>query len=146
MKLFEEYINENKKNKCIVSDLDGTISILNGRNHFKYKESKNDLPNHEVIELLNNYKSKGYTIIILSGRGLSSEKETKMWLNNHNVSYDTLYLKPDKDNRSSVFYKEEILINDILPFYQVELCLDDYQKNLDMFNRLNLKTKKIITE
>jgi hydroxymethylpyrimidine pyrophosphatase-like HAD family hydrolase len=143
IKEFSEYIN---KQKCIISDLDGTISILNGRSPFKYKESINDLPNYEVINLLNKYKKQKYIIIILSGRGLSAIKETEKWLKQYKVPYDKLYLKPDNDNRSSVFYKEEILVKDILPIYNVELSLDDYDKNLNMFKKYNLNVKKIITE
>jgi len=122
------------KDKAIIVDLDGTLTNLNGRSPFKYHLSKYDLPQTKVIEYVRNYFINGIKVIILSGRGLSSEKITKSWLEEYDVPYTKLYLKPDKDFRPSSYYKKKILDDKILPYFNVIEILDDYKKNMIMFD------------
>lgn len=126
-----------EKINAIIADLDGTISNLNGRSPFKYHLSKYDLVQEKVTNYIRDQFNKGIKIIILSGRGKSSQIITEKWLLDNNIPYTKIYMKPDNDYRKSVFYKEYILRTEILPYYNVIEVIDDYKKNLIMFNKYN---------
>lgn len=110
--------------KAIILDLDGTISLLNGRNPYKFHLSGSDLLNDIVYDIVTEDYNKGYDIIILTGRGLSSKRITQEWLKSNNINYVKLDMKPDSDNRPSHLYKED-KVKEYLDEYNIKYALDD---------------------
>lgn len=107
--------------QTIVSDLDGTIALDDGRakkylwgrepQHRDwdgyYSEVSSDLPNMSVIHLLRRMSLSGADIWILSGRRDDTRKETVEWLKNHMVPYSALIMREMGDRTQDNILKIE---------------------------------------
>ena len=129
--------------KAILVDIDGTLSVLNGRNPFKYNEAGSDTLNKPIADLVNLYKNAGYSVILLTGREDYSRRVTEDWLLRHGIDYEVLFMRPSGDYCKSTTLKRRIYEENIAPHYEVELVLEDFDKNIIMFNELGLPTLKV---
>lgn len=142
----------------IIVDIDNTLSLSNDR--FKKATKENgkidwniafndeymilDKPNIPMIEISNNFKSKGYEVIILTGRPESTKDVTKKWLDKHNIEYDKLYMR----NREDHFMKADLFKKKVYETYIKEdvICaFDDEQSIIDMWMNLKIPAFKIQT-
>lgn len=92
------------KNKVVISDLDGTIALIEHLRHHVEKEKKDwdafnqeidkDEPNIPIIECLKSLKAAGYLIYIYTGRVDSTKDKTEKWLKDNNVEYDEMRMRP----------------------------------------------------
>jgi len=135
---------------CIISDIDGTISLMNGRDPFIGEDCASDLPNTPVISILedtyrlNEVKMLGKNgldavkIILFSGRNGSSQPQTEKWLEDNCVPYDEIYMREEgnyeKDNDLKTrFYNDHIKGN-----YNVRFVLDDRDQVVKVWRELGL--------
>ena len=112
---------------AIICDIDGTLSLMNGRGPFEYHRVNEDLPNNPVIDLVNSL-SKMYQIIIVTGREDTEvcRKETLKWLNRYLTCSDFLfYMRKEKDYRKDAIVKTEIYNEHIKDKYCVAAIFDD---------------------
>jgi capsule biosynthesis phosphatase len=119
------------RERCIVMDVDGTL-CLKKRPDQSYAEC---IPVPEVVEMLREYRAKGFYVILASSRNMNTfngnvglliantAKTMMAWLDQHDIPYDELHMgKPwggkggfyvdDKAIRPDEFVKlsyEEIL-------------------------------------
>ena len=139
--------------KLIVSDLDGTISFADHREHYIAGDNKNwkefykaasmDEPNLPVIRLLQALKqaNNGNTRIeIWSGRSDEVEKETIEWLAIHDVPYDLLLMRPQNDYRQDYKLKQKWFEQSMRDAKRgiPNIVLDDRQQAVDMWRSLNV--------
>lgn len=122
---------------CILVDLDGTLAISHNRNPFDYKRSIEDKVSKECLVMIKKYKSFGNEVIILSGRAQSSYDVCKEWLDKNSIPYDHIYLKPNKDNTKSVFFKEETF-KKLKEEYNIKAVLDDDLAVVEMYRKNNI--------
>lgn len=129
---------------CIISDIDGTISLMNGRSPYKGEDCVNDLPNKPVIDVIRAYAclkrsvpthSHNVDIILFSGRNGESEEQTRKWLADNNVPYDKLVMREIGNMEKDSTLKERFYYEHINGRYNVLFWLDDRQQVVDMVRK-----------
>lgn len=135
------YIREQDKTlpKCIIVDLDGTLSIHQGRNAFDYSKLLSDKPNDPLVDLLR-ILSGSVDIIFFSGREGTEQcrQDTAKWLNdNIGIPYQ-LYMRKEKDYRGDEIIKEELFKENIENNYYCVAVFDDRNKVVNKWRELGL--------
>lgn len=109
--------------KYVIFDLDGTLSLINGRErHISGKnknwknfffECDNDLPNFPVIELFKFYRDlTDYTTIIITGRSDEVKEKTLKWLKRFDClpkNIDYIFMRKKNDFRGDIIFKSEVI-------------------------------------
>lgn len=107
----------------VISDLDGTIALIEHRRPILSDDSKKmdqrwrdffaacdkDEPNVPVILTLSALKSFGHEIVILSARSDEVKDKTLTWLEFYEVPYDRLYMRKAGDFTVDCELKKEWL-------------------------------------
>jgi predicted kinase len=119
--------------KAIICDLDGTLSLMNGRSPFDASRCDEDLPNIPVVNMVKNYHQFGYKIILASGREDTFKPQTLTWLERYGIFYDLLVMRAAGDFRKDAIIKKEFFSNHIEGKYFVELVLDDRNQVVDLW-------------
>jgi len=130
---FSKINNDTSKPSCYVFDIDGTLAINNsGRSPYDWNRVGDDDPNTAIIRILNKISGNGLIKIILaSGRDSVCREQTIMWLYRNGISYDTLYMRTENDNRKDSIIKREFM-EKILEDYYIEAWIDDRNQVVDM--------------
>lgn len=127
---------------CIISDLDGTLSLMNGRSPYRGEDCASDLPNKPIIDLVNrchHHKESPVKVFLFSGRNGESIEQTKLWLDENLVQYDKLVMREPKNQEKDSDLKERFYKEHIEGKYNVLFILDDRNQVVDMWrNKLNL--------
>lgn len=123
---------------AIISDLDGTLANLNGRDAYNASTCENDLVNDVVADILSLYKKRGDAIVLVSGRDSQWKPQTEAWLKKNNILYDHLFMRPIKDARKDSIIKQEIYDNNIKDKYNVGFVLDDRDQVIAFWRGLGL--------
>ena len=122
---------------AIMCDLDGTISLLNGRSPYKAETCNEDLVNEPVAKLVDAMYSQGYAIIFLSGREDKYRPQTLEFLDKAvKCARDwqhLLYMRETGDFRKDSIVKRELFINNVQSKWKVLFVLDDRQQVVDMW-------------
>ena len=121
--------------KAIICDLDGTLSLLNGRNPFDASHCDRDLLNEPVARVLKNYHSLGYKILLLSGREDAYKEPTLRFLSMHEIPFDALWMRKAKDHRKDAIIKKELFDAHIEGQFFVEFVLDDRDQVVDLWRK-----------
>ena len=124
---------------CVVIDLDGSLSLLNGRNPYDASTCENDLLNEPVYELYKSYYPSK-KIVLVSGRKDTWRDQTISWLDKHNIRYDALYMRAALDQRKDSVVKQEIYEAYIKNVYNVHAVIDDRPQVLRMWRDNGLFT------
>ena len=131
---------------AIICDIDGTLSLMNGRGPFEYHRVNEDLPNNPVVDLINSL-SKIYQIIIVTGREDTDvcRRETLKWLNRYLTCDDFLfYMRKEKDYRKDSIVKTEIYNEYIKDKYCVTAVFDDRDQVVnDCWRKLGLLCNQV---
>ena len=122
---------------AVIFDLDGTLSLLNGRNPYDASTCEQDLPNPQVVELYHLYKNK-YKVILCSGREDKYREQTEKWLANNNIEYAHLYMRKTNDFRKDNIIKTEIYEELIASNYNVKVVVDDRKSVVKAWRELGL--------
>jgi predicted kinase len=129
---------------AIISDLDGTLALLNGRNPYDASLCEEDLVNNPIAEIVNRYYNSGdYTIILVSGRSEEHRSQTERWLTQNCILYDLLYMRTSGDNRKDAIVKHEIYQQHIADKYNVKFVLDDRQQCINLWRSLGLTVLQV---
>lgn len=130
------------KKLSIICDIDGTISLMNGRDPFIGQDCESDVPNLPVIDLLKTYKDlygDYIEIVLFSGRNGDSQLETEIWLNTHKVPMDQLHMRPAGNYEKDNVIKERMYKEHIEGKFQVLFVLDDRDQVVKLWrDELNL--------
>ena len=121
--------------KAVICDLDGTLSLLNGRDPYNAATCDNDLLNEPVAAALKMAKQQGYQVILLSGREDKFREPTVRFLNKHQIGYDLLLMRTSNDFRKDNIIKRELFEGEIQGQYFVEFLLDDRNQVVDMWRK-----------
>jgi len=123
--------------ECVVSDVDGTAALLNGRNPYDARGCIKDLPNRPVVDLLKILQSM-FPIVLVSGREDKDHDETSQWFLEQGVLYSALFMRKTGDKRKDAIIKREIYEAHIFPKYNVKFVLDDRNQVVDALRGMGL--------
>ena len=130
------YVTQDKNlPKAVICDLDGTLSLLNGRDPYNAATCDNDLLNEPVAATLKMAKQRGYQVILLSGREDKFREPTVRFLDKHQIDYDLLLMRTSNDFRKDNIIKRELFEGEIQGKYFVEFLLDDRNQVVDMWRK-----------
>jgi polynucleotide kinase len=121
--------------KAVICDLDGTLSLLNGRDPYNASTADQDLLNTPVAMVLKMAKQQGYKVILLSGRENAYREPTERFLAKYQIDYDLLLMRNTNDYRKDNIIKKELFLEEIQGKYFVEFLLDDRNQVVDMWRR-----------
>lgn len=136
------------KVKALICDLDGTMCNIDHRRHL-IKDKKWDQfhaacgfddVNVWCRDLVLQYWPS-HQIIFLTGRNDSARGLTDKWLKRHLNLDDGMYIlhmRPNKDYRKDMDFKEEIYREYIKDYFDVVFCLEDRSRVVNMWRRLGL--------
>lgn len=124
--------------QAIICDLDGTLSLLNGRDPYDASTCENDLPNEPIVEIIKTFHREGKIILLVSGRQDVWKAQTIKWLEGQKIDYHDLIMRKGGDNRRDAIIKEEIFLNLIKPHYNVSFVLDDRWQVVKKWRELGL--------
>jgi HAD superfamily, subfamily IIIB (Acid phosphatase) len=104
---------------CIIVDLDGTLAScadrqgsLKARDWDTFHEAGcYAKPILHTVLTVNHLGDAGYRIVVLTGRNEKYRNGTEAWLHKHIPRWNRLIMRKDRDFRSSVEIKGEILAN-----------------------------------
>lgn len=158
MGMYNRYLNPNKDKvndlvpspinpklpNCVICDLDGTISLLNGRNPYDASTCENDIPNEAVIRVINGLRATHANMHILftSGRKDTYKEQTINFLKANGFEPNGkdihLHMRKHDDNRKDCEVKQEMFFNHISGRYNVLVVLDDRNQVVDGWRSLGL--------
>ena len=121
--------------KAVICDLDGTLSLLNGRDPYDASSADEALLNVPVARVLQMAKAQGYKVILLSGREQLYREPTEHFLSKHQIAYDLLLMRTTNDYRKDNIIKKELFQQEIVGKYFIEFLLDDRNQVVDMWRK-----------
>lgn len=131
--LYNDYYDD-----IVICDLDGTLSLLNGRNPYDASTCADDLLNKFVADLIRNEK-----VIFVSGREDKYRQQTKEFLKSNNIDYIALYMRKNDDNRKDYIIKKEIFDNHIRNKYNIKYVIDDRLQVCRLWYSLGLNLLRV---
>ena len=124
---------------AIICDLDGTLSLLNGRNPYDASTCDLDVCNTPVRILLEiYYRTQHYNILYLSGRQDTYRPQTDTFLRRHHCPPGKLWMRPSGDMRKDWIVKGELFDAHVRGQFCVKFVLDDRNQVVDYWRHLGL--------
>jgi hypothetical protein len=115
-------MSQDKPNRAIICDLDGTLALLNGRDPYDASACESDVLNKPIAEIIASYRAE---TILVSGRFEKNRPQTLKWLKANNIPYYALYRRKDGDMRKDTVIKKEIYEAYIKNKFTIDFCIDD---------------------
>jgi hypothetical protein len=132
-----------KRHPAIIVDLDGTLALMNGRGPFEQHKCDTDLLCRPVAQAVHGLSLMGYLVLITTGRFQQHFGKTKEWLIREKVPHARIYMRADGDYLKDAVVKREIYENQIEPYYDVLLVLDDRAQVVNMWRELGLQCLQV---
>lgn len=123
---------------AIISDLDGTLALLNGRNPYNASDCEYDKLNGPVWNCIRKYMDDGYQLIITSGRSSKYLEQTNRWLGKHGIYPDLFLMRKEGDDQKDYTLKRDMFLQHIYNKYYVEVVFDDRERIVDCWRDLGL--------
>jgi len=127
---------------CIIVDMDGTLVHIGDRSPFDASRCDVlDTPNEPVINLVRaSVLSALHTtrVIIMSGRENKDREPTVRWLRKYGVDFHRLFMRSTGDHRNDAIVKQELYEQEIAGKYNVDFCVDDRDRVVDLWRSLGL--------
>ncbi len=125
--------------RAIICDLDGTLSLLNGRDPYDASTCDQDLlnvPVRTVLEVF--YRTQNDRIIYLSGREDQYRPQTETFMRKHHCPPGDLFMRRTGDSRKDWMVKGELFDAHVRGRYNVRFVLDDRNQVVDYWRHLGL--------
>lgn len=110
-----------------IVDIDGTVALKGDRDIFDDSKLHLDTEIKEVGHIIRALSKDGYKIVFVSGRQDSCMGTTVKWLKDNNLwMHDSeIFMRKAKDQRNDSIVKEEIVLNNLVPNFNVVGVIDD---------------------
>ena len=129
------------KPKCIIFDLDGTLSDNRSGENIDHNASLYSVnPIRVTRDLFFDYKYRGFDVILLTARSESYKSDTEAWLSQNHIIPSKTYMRSKNDERSDADYKRDIIINQIMPEFEILAAFDDHKPVVEMLRSLGIVT------
>jgi predicted kinase len=122
---------------ALIVDMDGTLSLLNGRNPFDASTCDRDPPNQPVLDTVLLWQ-QSLQVIVMSGRTDDCRPQTEKWLAQYGVKTAGIFMRATGDQRKDSIIKQELFDRHVLGQYNVKFVLDDRNQVVDMWRSLGL--------
>jgi len=138
------------KHGTVIFDVDGTLcdvrsiryhvdpsapGYLGKKNFNRFHSDSQWAPtNRWVARLLSDFGSRGFKIAIVTGREARWASLTERWLEAHNVRYDSIFYRPDNDDRRDA----EVKLGHLSALRELDvvvLAVDDNPKVIEMWGQ-----------
>lgn len=96
-----------------------------------------DLPHNQHVL---NELERQYQFVIFTARPERVRRMTSNWLDKWQIPVSQLLMRPDKNHESSVIVKKRMLIEWLLPRYDVQYAIDDRIDILNMYADEGVRT------
>ncbi len=130
---------------CVITDLDGTLCLFNGRGPYDAAKCESDLPNRAVLDVIKAFhttvpRQGDPKIIFMSGRSSKFRPETLRWLARYVPQYIPweLHMRAEGDVRKDSIVKRELFQAHVQGKWFVKLILDDRSSVIKMWRSLGL--------
>jgi hypothetical protein len=129
-----------EKMKAAIFDLDGTLSLLLTRKPYGEEQARclEDSCREPLAEIARAFNNLGWAILLVSGRFGTYRRETMQWLRANNIPWDSLWMRDAGDQRKDDVLKEEIYLDNIEPYFDVQIVFDDRLKVIRMWRKHGL--------
>ncbi len=118
---------------CVICDIDGTVSQMNGRGPYEFDKVGEDLPRMPIIETVLAL-SENKLLIFVSGREEIYRTITQTWLNTHaGTKWNSLYMRPAGDKRKDQIVKKELYEKHIMGKFNIAAIFEDRPRMLRMW-------------
>lgn len=137
--------------QAIICDIDGTVSLRNGRSPFDYSKVKEDTFDPRMREVLMKFINNHTPILFVSGREDIGDcrKDTEEWIEENLIGQYKeklsgkdwrwkLIMREKGDHRGDEIVKKEIYDKQIKPIYDVLCVFDDRDKVVKMWREEGL--------
>lgn len=131
----EIYTEDERLQKAIIVDIDGTLANMVDRSPFDWKRVGEDSCNETIKNIVNKYQ---YTVIIFSGRDRVCEMETREWLLRNGIKYGLLFMREEGNNEKDSIVKRRLFEENIRGKFFIEYVLDDRDSVVEMWRDLGL--------
>jgi len=142
--------------KIIVFDIDGTLANIEHRRHWVSPKGlgqpknwyafnaamKYDTVNENIRWLLQTLQ-KDNMIIICSGRGNQDRGVTEQWLRDNNITWQALYMRPEKDYRQDSIVKVELLEQIRKDYGEPYMWFDDRNQVVDAIRAAGVRVCQV---
>lgn len=128
--------------ECAIFDMDGTLANVTSIRHFVrvrpkdfskfHSESVNVPPNPIIVGKAQVMAEQGFDIVIVTARRAMWRNHTAMWLALNNVPSHALFMRGNKDHRSDVHVKRDIL-HQIRKSWNVVHAVDDNPSIIELW-------------
>ena len=137
------YLPDRHLPQAIIVDIDGTVAIHGDeRGHYEYEKVADDLPNSNVIRLVQSLR-EDHEIIFLSGREDRCRSETETWLVRYLMVSGPLFMRTTGDHRPDYIIKQELFDASIRDHYNVICVLDDRDQVIRMWRQMGLTALQV---
>jgi hypothetical protein len=134
---------------CYIVDIDGTVSLINGRNPYDGTKVHTDIVNLPIARLLDNFISANSDAVIIysTGRNEKYRDVTTKWLEENDLWDDfgepLLLMRPPGEKKPDAEVKKDNYYKHIHGKYNVELVIEDRSRVVTMY-RDDLKLPTIV--
>lgn len=124
---------------CVIVDIDGTVATMVSRGPYDTSRYHEDVPNTQIVQLVQDFISRGERIVFCSGRDEAFKDVTWTWLKEHVIpkGFESriggLFMRPEGDLRKDSIIKRELYENYIAPNWTVQFVLDDRDQVVRMW-------------
>jgi hypothetical protein len=122
---------------AVICDMDGTLSLLNGRSPYDASTSDNDKLHAPVHSIISNLPPST-RLIVCSGREEKDKEPTERFLKKHGIFPDLILMRATGDMRKDAIVKKELYDNHIKGKFNILYVLDDRKQVVDMWRSLGL--------
>ena len=123
---------------CYIVDIDGTVSLIDGRSPYQGEKAHTDKVNTPIARLIDNFRKANYdaTIIFSTGRSEKYRDVTLAWLKENNLfsgEDSTLLMRPLDEKKPDSEVKKDNYYEHIHGKYNVELVIEDRARVTQMY-------------
>lgn len=144
--------NEKVLPPVVVFDIDGTLTDEHHRKQYRdakdwdtyFSKCDEDSPIEHVMELVREYKAKGYEIWLMTGRVETCKEKTIAYMEKHNVPYDRLKMR-SKGVMLPDYVLKPAWIGKYIGKERVEVIYDDREKVIEGFRKKGLNVIDVAT-
>lgn len=125
---------------AVLSDMDGTLALLNGRNPYDASTCDADGLNTPVVNAIEGFRNvfPGLKVILMSGRPEKHRAPTEAFLVKHAIHYDALLMRGDEDWRKDDVVKRELYEAHVQGKYNVQAVFDDRESVCVLWHSIGL--------
>lgn len=123
-----------------VFDIDGTLALKGDRDIYDDSMLHLDTEIEQVGTILRALDEQRFHIIFVTGRGEECRESTTKWLLDNNLwtKRSEMFMRPAVDQRNDAVIKEEIVVNNLVPNYNVKAVIDDRLGVTRNFHKLGI--------